>query len=155
MKKITPIKKFDFAIERAEHLLFLYEVRHNRRQRRPSASWMTKFKKLMIWRKSDSVLRIDAKDSILILRNPSEGMTITRFEHKYLEELLRAAVVASVSALDKFMHDWALDVTFNLLQGKEDKIPKDLKKLEVPALESLKSMKQIRKDKNARPGSQI
>ena len=75
----------------------------------------------MKWPNADKVLRIDGKDSVLILRNPPNGMTIKEFEHQYLEELLRAAIVASVSALDKFMHDWAVNVTFKLLNGPEKK----------------------------------
>ena len=110
---------FDATIERAEHFLTLYELLKNGRKRKPKSTWSSKFKTFMNWKQKNPIMRIDGKDSLLIIRKPSAGLTYERFEHDYLSELLRSAIVASVSSLDKYLHDIAIEKCYALLTGPE------------------------------------
>src|SRR5206468_12723895 len=108
------------------------------------------------WPESESIVRIDGKDhnSILILR---EALDIdrSRFAHDYLSELLRASIVATVSALDRYMHDLIVERSWKLLNQSEKKIPKELKKITIPVLKSKRALDHLRKNPKARPGNLI
>ncbi len=67
---MTPKDHFDVAMERAEHLLRLYDLLHDTRARKVRADWATKFVPLMHWPKVEKIVRVDGKgqNSILILR---------------------------------------------------------------------------------------
>jgi hypothetical protein len=107
----------------------------------------------MHWPQGEQIVRVDGKDaqSLLILREGA-GLSRTQFTHDYLAELLRAAVVATVSALDRYMHDVVITHSWSLLTRAEPNIPKELKKLEIPILAARHAVDRLRKDKKARPG---
>lgn len=140
-------------MERADHLLTLYDLLHDTRARKVRADWASKFLALMHWPKAEKIVRVDGKDkgSILIMRE-SMGIDRDKFTHDYLAELLRAAVVATVSALDRYMHDIVIYHSWALLNRAEAKIPKELKKLQIPVLSARHAVDRIRNDENARPG---
>ena len=110
----------------------------------------------MHWPQAEKIVRIDGKDrrSILVLR---EGLGIDRkgFAHEYLSELLRAAIVATVSALDRYMHDIVVEKSWKLLNEPEDDIPRELKRIMIPVLESKKALDRLRQDQKSRPGNVI
>jgi len=110
----------------------------------------------MQWPDSEKIVQVDGKDrnSILILR---ERLHIERrhFAHDYVSELLRAAVVGGVSALDGYMHEQVLSHSWSLLSRAEDKIPTELKKLEIPLLDVKRAIDHARKKNNTRPGNMI
>lgn len=145
---------FDTAIARSSHFLTLYDLLHNKRKRKVRSDWSEKFKKFMNWNKSISIIRIDGKDSMLIVKT-EKGLTYDRFDHAYVSELLRSSVVAAVSALDRFMHDLVLEKCWGLLSGPESGLPKELKNLSIPVIEAKKAIDRVRKDGTARPGYQI
>lgn len=151
---ITPKDTFDFAVERADHLLALYDILHNSRQRGGRRDWLLSFKKLMRWPKDEAIVRIDGKDrkSLLILRE-SLGIDADKFAHDYISELLRAAVVSVISALDRYMHDVVVDRSWSLLSLAEDDIPNELKRLRLPVLATKKALEKLRKEKSSRPGN--
>ena len=147
------IDGFDKAIERAEHLLKIYDLIHNTRKRAIGSGWANKFNKLIHWPVSEKFIRIDGKkrESILIIKE-SVGISSEQFSHDYLSELLRAALVAAVSALDKYMHDLVVGKSVSLLRQSEEKIPSEFKKIRIPILEAQKALKHLKNDSESRPG---
>jgi hypothetical protein len=108
---------FDLAIERSEHFLTLYDLISNTRRRKMRSDWGKKFKKFMGWNEADKIYRIDSKYGFIIVKNPPVNLTEERFKHDYASELLRSAIVSSVSALDKYFHDRTLNMVFSNLNG--------------------------------------
>ena len=151
---IKPKDTFDFASKRSEHFLTLYDIVHNSRQRGGRSDWLSKFKNLMHWPQGEDVVRIDGKDtqSILILR-ASLGISREQFSHEYSSELLRSALVSSVSALDRYMHDAVVDKSWALLSKSEEDIPKELKRVRLPVLATKRALEKLRKNPNSRPGN--
>lgn len=152
----SPKAIFDHAMMRADHLLMLYDILHNSRERKGRADWLGNFKDLMHWPKREKIVRIDGKDknSILILRE-ALGITSDHFAHDYCSELLRLSLVNAVSAMDRYFHDVIVDKSWALLSLKEDEIPKELKKMPIPALAVKKALELLRKNSSARPGNLI
>lgn len=151
---MTPKTGFDAAIERAQHLITLYELICDTRHRAIREDWASSFRNFMRWPANEALVRIDGKDrqSLLILRE-SCGIDRSRFAHEYLSELLRSAVVASVSALDRMLHDHVVKHSWKLLKRSEDQIPKELQKLSISALDARKAVEHLRKNPKARPSS--
>lgn len=150
------IKTFNLAIERSRHFLLLYKILKNNRTRSVRAEWTTKFNKLMRWPAREKIVRIDAHDgdSMLILRE-AVGISSEYFEHDLISELLRASVMSSVSALDRYMHDLIMKKIWGIMDKAESSIPPKLRKISIPAYEVKKAMKKIRKNKDSRPGGKI
>jgi HEPN superfamily RiboL-PSP-like protein len=144
---------FDHAMERTEHFLTLYDVLHDTRQRNVRSDWADSFKELMNWPDSETFVRIDGQDknSILILRE-SLGIDRSHFAHDYLSELLRSAIVTSVSALDRYFHDLIVHYCWKLLNRNEEDIPNKLKGLKIPLLAVKKALKKQKEKSNSRPG---
>jgi hypothetical protein len=150
---MKPKNNFDVAMERADHLLRLYALLHDTRVRKVRADWAAKLTALMHWPRGEKIVRVDGKgrNSILLLREAA-GVDRDKFTHEYLSELLRAAVVAIVSALDRYMHDLVVHYSWSLLSKTEQKIPKELKKLRIPVLSARYAVDKIRGAAKARPG---
>lgn len=148
-------KTFDLAIARAEHFVFLYDITKNKRKRKVRSDWSQKFIRLMSWRLSDPIMRIDGDKSMLILRSPAEDLSYEKFEHDYASELLRSALVASVSALDRYMHDIVVNRALKLLNRSKKDVPRKLKNLDLPVSVTFDAMKKLRSDHNSRPGIQV
>ncbi|HCW89249.1 MAG TPA: hypothetical protein DHU56_04220 [Marinobacter sp.] len=153
---IKPKDTFDFALKRADHFLLLYDIVHNSRQRDGRSDWLSSFKRLMRWPQREKIVRIDGKDkqSLLILRE-SLGLSREEFSHEYASELLRSAIVCSVSALDRYMHDVVVDRSWALLSQAEKDVPKDLKKVRLPILATKKALEKLKANPTARPGALI
>ena len=153
---VTSKEVFDFAFERACHFLTLYDILHNSRQRDGRSDWLNSFKRFMHWPIGENITRIDGKDknSLLILRS-AVGIDRKYFAQEFTGELLRSAVVAAISALDKYMHDIVVEKCWSLLNGPEKDIPKELANLKVPVLTTKKALDKLRANTSARPGSQI
>jgi len=131
----SPWETFENGMQRAVYLMQLYDLLHNRRQRGIRSDWADSFKRLMHWNRSDALERVDGKQCILILRNPSE-LTMGDFDHEHLSELLRAALVFAVSALDRYFHDMITWHLLAILRGSADKLPKRLADFPVRLLDA-------------------
>lgn len=151
---ITPKDTFDAAITRAHHLLSLYDILHDRRQRNIRTDWKNRFCDLMHWSQSEEIVRIDGKDrnSMLILR-AEVGMSRDEFAHDYISELLRGTITSAVSALDRYIHDQIVNHATRLLGRAEASIPKELKQLRLPVLTVKRSIEKSRNDGASRPGT--
>ncbi len=152
---VKSIEIFDYAFDRANHFLTLYDILHNSRQRKSPRAWKEKFARLMHWPVNEQFIRIEGKDkcSMLILR-ASLGIDRQKFSNDFTGELLRASIVAAISALDKYMHSIVVEKCWTLLNGKEA-IPNDLANLKVPLIATKNALDKLRGNKSARPGSQI
>jgi hypothetical protein len=152
---IKSIEIFDYAFDRAEHFLTLYDILHNSRQRKAPQPWKEKFSRLMRWPVNEQFIRIDGKDknSMLILRS-TLGIDRKYFAEEFTGELLRSSIVASISALDKYMHSIVIEKCWVLLNGRGT-IPTDLANFKVPLITTKKALDKLRSDKKARPGSQV
>ncbi len=150
---ITAKDAFDHAMARANHFLKLYEILHCGRERDVRSDWRRNFNALMRWPQDEQIVRVDGKNkqSLLILRE-SVGITRELIGHAYVSELLRAAVVSIISALDRYMHDLIVETCWSLLSGKEDDIPKKLKDFKIPVLSVKKALEHLKKDTSSRPG---
>lgn len=147
------LDSFDAAIERANHLIRLYDLLHDSRSRGIRSDWASSFKSLMHWPAGETIVRVDGRDrdSVLILRE-SVGIDREHFAHDYVAELLRGAVVASISALDRYLHDLVLQHCWKLLSKPESQIPNELKKIAVSVTATKRALQLLRKDPKARPG---
>lgn len=148
---MTPLETFQNSIERCSHFITLYDLLHNKRQRKVRSDWAARFKAFMGWNSSDNIIRIDGERNILVIR-PQIDLTVEQFDHEYVSELLRAAIVTSVSALDRYMHDLAVSNSIKILRRAEDQIPTEFKKLTIPVIEAKKAIKKIKDHPNSRPG---
>jgi RiboL-PSP-HEPN len=134
-------------------MLRLYELVCDTRKYKIRKDWEMSFKQVMHWPEQERIVRVDGKDrnSVLVLREAC-GIDRDRFAHDYLSEILRGAVVAAVSALDRYMHDLLVKYSWKLLSRKVEDIPNQLKCLHVTALDTRKALEHLRKDPKARPG---
>jgi restriction system protein len=146
----------DAALDRAKHFLRLYELLHDTRKRGVRSEWRKSFNPIMHWPTNEQIVRVDGKNhrSVLILRK-SVGITRTHFAHEYVSELLRAAIVAAVSALDRYFHDVLVEHSWTLLSQKDSKVPKQLQRLSVPILDTKRALTLLRKNNGSRPGGLI
>ena len=153
---MKPYTSFKFAMERAKRYLAWYSVLHDTRVRNARKEWADGFRDLMHWSATEPILRIDSEgaEGILVLRG-SKMTDRKDFQHEYLSELLRSAIVAAVSSLDRYMHDMVVESAWGLLGQAEARIPKSLKELPIQALDAKRAIEKLRKDPNARPGNTI
>lgn len=153
---MRPRVAFDSAMLRAEHLLKLYELLHDHRQRGVRKDWAKKFNTLMHWNASEKITRIDGKGktSVLIIREAA-GVDRQQFAHDFVCELLRSGLVASVSALDRYIHDCVVERSWKLLNRPEASIPTELKKMSLPVLETRRALDRLRRAPKSRPGNLI
>ena len=92
---------------------------------------------------------------MLLIHNPSKGLTLEKFEDEYASELLRSAVVSAVAALDKYMHLVVVNKCFKLLGGNKKDIPNHLQKLEVPAIVAVEMVEKLKEKSGARAGDKL
>jgi len=120
---MKPIEVFRNGRERADYLLKLHELLCNTRQRGTRQDWARNFKNLMHWRQRDQIHRVDGRQAVLVLREGA-GMTPEQFREAALNELVRAALVGIVSALDRYCHDLIVSRIVSALNRSEKRINK-------------------------------
>ena len=153
-------KSFDITILYAKHLCSLYELVHHSREVKLTPEAEDSIKKYFNLSKTDSLLQIrgegeSGQRSLLLIHNPSRGMTTREFEHEYASPLLRSAIVSAVAALDNYMHLVVVNKCFTLLSGERTHVPKALQKLEVPAIAAFETVEKLRKNPKSKPGYKL
>ena len=110
----------------------------------------------MHWPVGEQLCRVDGAggQSVLILRE-SVGIDNEHFSHDYVSELLRSALVAAVSAFDRYLHDLVVEHSWKLLCRPEKDVPPELKKLALPVLATKRSLERLRASATARPGNLV
>ena len=153
-------KSFDITILYAKHLCSLYELVHDSREVEFNPEAEDSLKKYFKLNETDSLLQIRGSGegdqrSLLLINNPSKGMTTREFKHEYASPLLRSAIVSAVAALDNYMHLVVVNKCFTLLRGPRAKVPKPLLKLEVPAIAAFETAEKLRKSPSSKPGYRL
>ena len=148
---MKPKAVFDVTMQRVDRLLNLYDLLYNRRQRGTRQDWAVKFKNLMHWPSTEKIQRIDGNHALLILREKSP-VSLNEFRQDELSEILRAAIVSSVSALDRYCHDELLARVINKMGCSDKKWPAELKKVSLPLSFVKRAVKnaKLRKGKGGR-----
>lgn len=151
-----PLAVFDLAMQRSQHFLTMYSLLHNQRRRGIRSDWAAKFKSLMHWNQGEEVVRVDGENNgSVLLYKGSLDIPADRFQHDYVSELLRSAIVSSVSALDRYLHDQIVQWCWSSLDQKEEDVPKALAYFPIPALEVRKLVLYVRKNPKSRPGERF
>ena len=125
---ITPIDVFENTIERALHLVRLYDLLHNKGKRGARKGWKKDVSKLLGWREHEKLKRIDSPNAILLIKDGTEW-NFSHFESEYLDEILRSALVTAVSAVDRYLHDIVVMKSLDLL--KQSDCPKRLSAMQI------------------------
>lgn len=99
----TAYVTFNKAVYRAEYLVRLSEGLTNRRKRKTRSDWSRAFKTLMHWPQCHTIERVDSADAVLVIRHGSR-LSSDDFTPDAAGDLLRAALVMSVSAMDAYFH---------------------------------------------------
>ena len=151
---------FDIAIRYAKHLCSLYELVHHSREVELTPEAEDSIKKYFKLSETESLLQIrgegeSGQRSLLLIHNPSRGMTTREFEHEYASPLLRSAIVSAVAALDNYMHLVVVNKCFALLSGEKTHVPKLLQKLEVPAIAVFETAETLRKNPKSKPDYEL
>lgn len=153
---IEPIDLFNNAVKRADHFLDLYDLVHDSRQRAIRDDWRSSFLTFMRWPRAEKIVRIDGKDkkSLLIIRE-SVGLTRESFSHDYAAELLRGAISASVSALDRYAHEIVIKYFLKILNSPVEEQTKEFRSISLPINSVKRAIERIRENGAARPGNSI
>ncbi len=101
---MLPIHAYDDIAARARQLLQLYEGLLNTRKPEIGKDWAESFCRIMHWKKSSAIGRVDTKDAIIVLRE-NAGLSSVDFSDKPLADLLRLSLALGVSALDRYVHE--------------------------------------------------
>lgn len=117
-------------MRRVEGLLKLYTLLKNRRKRAIRRDWARKFLVLMHWPKGETIERVDGEHALVIIREASEIKAVS-FGHDDLADLLRAALVASVSALDRYCHDVLVSRVIHEIKRSERTWPRELRRVKI------------------------
>jgi len=127
---MKPIDVFNHGRKRAEHLLKLAELLTNTRKRKMRSDWSKDFKKFMHWNQNEQIDRIDGTGAILILKESSQ-LSAKTFGDEYTSELLRAAHVTIVAALDRYCHELIASRFIKALKSTKT-LTAELRKIELP-----------------------
>ena len=152
---MRPIDTFNTTIDRVEMLISLNELLCNTRKKRIRADWARNFKQWMKWPRNENIHRIDSNEAIIILREHA-SVSVDRFCEEDLSELLRAALVTSVSSLDRYIHELVISKIMTELNKNHDDISSELKKMEISLLGAVEAVKHARKtSEKTRPMTRI
>ncbi len=153
---MQPIHAYEHARDRALFLVRLCEGLTNHRSRGIRSDWKAAFCDLMHWPKSSAIQRIDGKDAIVILR---DGCSLAKkdFDAEMLQELLRSALVLTVSALDRYMHERIVKKIVGAL--KKGNLCKEQSDFTIPAALAIQVAHKVvsarRKNMAVRPANEI
>ncbi len=125
------IDAFQDTIDRAEHLLDIYDLLHNTRRRKIRADWAPKFNKVMGWKQSEKLCRVDGNNCVLVIKG-DDGWEMEHFEHEWLGELLRSALAMAVSALDRYLHVRVVDSMAGWFGKSPQSMPAKMAEIDVP-----------------------
>ena len=143
---MKPIDVFNHGRSRAEHLLKLAKLLTNTRERKMRNDWAEDFKKFMRWKKAEQIERVDGTGAILILRESSQLKAKT-FGDEFTSELLRAAHVTIVAALDRYCHELIASRFIASLNSTKN-WSAELRKIELPIEEVHKAVIHAKKPKS-------
>lgn len=97
---------FQEATRDADSLLRYYDALLTKNQRAARSDWITRFRRARLnnWVQSDGIWR-SYNDAILMIGKTSQGLSHSSFSSESLAVLLRSALVMSLAAVDKVLHE--------------------------------------------------
>ncbi|MBI3271458.1 MAG: hypothetical protein HYZ53_20880 [Planctomycetes bacterium] len=128
---MKPIEVFQNCKQRADLLVNLYHLLHNRRKRSIRSDWAHAFLDLMHWPKKGKIQRVDGANCVLIVRMPAQ-LSEDDFRPEVLSELLRAALTSLVAALDRYVHEVVLQNIVKAISKDSKKATARFRNLRVP-----------------------
>lgn len=140
---MVAINVFKDGKDRAEHLLKLAKLLTNTRRRGIRADWERDFKRFMRWKANERIDRVDGTGAILILRESSK-ISAQNFSAAFTSELLRAAHVTVVAALDRYCHQLIVDKCIKCLTDNSSKSA-ELRKIAIPIADVCSAVKHAKK----------
>ncbi|WP_420426819.1 hypothetical protein [Algiphilus sp.] len=128
----------------------------NTRQRRIRQDWKASFCRLMHWPQGSNIDRVDSADAVLILRDGS-GLEPDDFSSEALADMLRAAVVYGVSALDRYIHERVVqNIVAALKRTPRTKQQEDFSIPVTTAIQITEAMSRARRaGQNVRPANEV
>lgn len=147
---MRPKEAFDKTMQRVDFLLHLYGLLLDKRRRATRSDWAKRFKKFMRWPSSEKIYRIDGRGGALLILRQQANLTPQQFRHDELSELLRAAIVTSVSALDRYCHEVLVAKIMQKIRRSQRHWPPALKNVKIP-LAAVKEVVLKAREKEARP----
>ena len=150
---MEPKDAFNHTMARVESMLKLFDLLCNQRRKAIRQDWARKFKVLMHWNQGETIYRVDGNGAVIILRE-SANITDQSFCEDELSELLRAALVMAVSALDRYCHELVTSKIIGELKKPEDHIASELRKMEIPLIKAVEAIRHARKP-DSRPMNMV
>lgn len=149
-----PKRVFDGGMERADRLLKYYTVLRLNQTRLISVATRRRFNAAVGWSAGRNITLLGGgKKRSAIAVTSASTLAAPDFLHDPASDVLRAAHIMGVSAMDRYFHDKVVEKSWSLLNGRVT--PRELAKFSVP-LEVLRdAVNHVRRNKNARPGSQV
>ncbi len=101
---MKPKHAYDHGASRARVLVRLHSALMDTRSRRIRSDWKTSFCRTMHWPQNAQIHRFDSADLLIVIK-PRSTLAPASFAERGLADLLRAALVLGVSALDRYVHE--------------------------------------------------
>ncbi len=149
---MTAKDAFDNIIARSEGLLTLYHGMVNTRKRGIRADWKAGFCKLMHWRKTIPIERVDSRDAIVVLKE-SADLKPKDFRHEVLDDLLRSSLTFAVSALDRYVHERVVRKIVPALRVTKQN--RDQKQLDIPAAVAIEIVDAVVAERKKNPNKNV
>lgn len=139
---MQPIDAYQHVSDRARRLLRYHDGLVNTRTYGVRSDWADKFCRLMRWRVTSAIERIDSRQAVIILR---DGASLGRddFSSEAAGDLLRASLTVGVSALDRYVHERVVKGIVAAL--KDSSLNQSQRALCLPAFEAIKLSERSRK----------
>ncbi len=131
MPSITPFDFFENAFDRAQHLIDIYDLLLNQRERAARSDWSARVAPIFGWGRNERICRVDGNGATLLIREEC-GWEMSHFEHEWLAELLRAGLAFAVSAFDRYIHDLVMERFIRGVQRPIEDMPKALRTYSLP-----------------------
>lgn len=154
---VTPKQSFLEAIRAADRFTEIYELLNSVVHHRADAAFAAKFCQLVGWGRNTALRRVVNNNVSIVAADNVD--TIAQFTHDGLSDLLRAALTAAVSALDKYLHDRVVKGSWKMLANNADEIQGAWKKIQFPVTEIYACLKKAKgsspKGNPGRPGATV
>jgi hypothetical protein len=143
-------------MSRARRLMRLHDGLINTRQRSIRSDWGRKFCQLMRWKMDSDIERVDSADAVIVLRSGCD-LKVDDFAQDSMDDMLRAAHVFAISALDRYVHERVCKGIITAYRRRE--LSREQKDFSIPlklAMDTADSLRKAAKqNKQTRPANEF
>lgn len=139
---MQPIEAYKHTSDRAARLLRMHDALVNTRKYGIRADWAAKFRQLMHWSGNAEIERVDSRQAVIILRHRAT-VTPADFTSDAAGDLLRSALVLSVSALDRYVHERVVKGIVTALKASD--LNRSQEQLQLPAAVTIRITQRVRR----------